>query len=71
MIKNRPVGEIFTDGNVTLKVEECELYCANCHYYDKVNDYCITDMDVCGHCAATHRPDRVDVNFIKQNNDEQ
>jgi len=66
MIHDRPIGEIFNDGGVILKVVQCELYCSGCYYFNEEQEICTTNMSICGRCAATHRKDKKDVNFIKQ-----
>ena len=57
----RKIGEIFKDGNVTLKVEQNEG-CVKCHYgiYD-----CGKKRELIGFCASYFRSDRISVGFAQ------
>ena len=58
----RKIGEIFQDGEVTLKVE-CNNHCSGC-FYD--NDECDNDIEVNGFCSKIRREDKTSIIFKKQ-----
>jgi len=57
----RQIGEIFQDGEVTLKVIESE-YCKGC-YYDDDNNLKICNTKL---CTSNERSDETSVIFVKQ-----
>lgn len=57
----RKIGEIFKDGNVTLKVKQGKE-CGKCHY-EIFN--CGKKRELLGFCASCFRSDRIPVHFVE------
>lgn len=64
----RKLGEVFEYNGINLCVEERSDNCNGCHFYSDSNDFCFNSRNIIGKCHYDSRSDRINVKFIKINN---
>lgn len=62
----RKIGEVFQDGDVTLKVIKQKRNCNGCFYRPKLSMRCVSSLELSGNCMPRLRNDNERVIFTKQ-----